>query len=75
MNDSSKIHRLITLRGVREQSFKFAFGYKGGMKGCYTRGCEIITPLSTSVRGLNLTDVIVFDKMMNGEEKAKAWLW
>lgn len=75
MNDSSKIHRLITLRGVREQAFKFAFGYKGGMKGCYTRGCEIFTPLSIAAKGMNLSDVIIFDKMMNGEERARAWLW
>ena len=61
-----KLNRLINLRGQREQAFKFAFGFKGGMKQCYTRGCQIFTPLSFALKGANLSDVLIFDNMFNG---------
>jgi hypothetical protein len=70
-----KLNRLINLRGQKEQAFKFALGFKGGMKQCYTKGCEIFTPLTLSLKGANLSDVLIFDRMMNGEEKALAWMW
>jgi hypothetical protein len=70
-----KLNKLINLRGQREQAFKFSTGFKGGMKQCYTKGCEIFTPLTFSLKGTNLSDVLVFDRMMNGEEKAASWLW
>jgi hypothetical protein len=70
-----RVNRLINLRGQREQSLKFAFGFKGGMKLCYTHGCEIFTPLSIALKGANLSDVIIFDKMINGEVKAESWMW
>lgn len=58
---------LINLRGMREQSFKFAFGYKGGMKNCYTKGCEIFTPLQYALKGNDLSEAILFEQMHNGE--------
>lgn len=57
----------INLRGMREQSSKFAFGWKGGMKQCYTRGCEIFTPLSLSIKGVELSEAIILDQIHNGE--------
>ena len=70
-----RLNRLINLRGQREQAFKFAFGYKGGMKQCRTNGCEITTPLGLALRGADLSDVLIFDKMLNGEVAPKSWIW
>lgn len=61
------LNNLINLRGHREQAFKFAFGFKGGMKQCYTRGCEIFTPLEQSLRGIDLSNAIQIDQAHNGE--------
>ena len=61
------LNNLINLRGHREQAFKFAFGFKGGMKNCYTKGCEIFTPLEFTLRGVDLSDAIFFDRIHTGE--------
>ena len=62
------LHTLINLRGMREQAFKFATGdFKGGMKQCYTKGCEIFTPLAHNLKGVDLSKALIFDKMHNGE--------
>ena len=63
------INALINLRGLREQSFKFAFGYKGGMKQCYTKGCDIFTPLVYALKDIDLSDAILLDMIHNGELK------
>ncbi len=53
------LHLLITLRGMREQAFKFgAAKFKGGMKGCYTKGCEIFTPLALCLKDVDLSPVL-----------------
>ena len=61
------IHNFINLRGLRQQAFKFAFGYKGGMKQCYTRGCEIFTPIEHALKGVDLSNALLLDKMHNTE--------
>jgi hypothetical protein len=62
------LHDFISMRGMREQAFKFATGnYKGGMRGCYTRGCEIITPLGQALRGHEVSGAIRLDQMHNRE--------
>lgn len=59
---------LIALRGMREQALKFAVAkYKGGMKQCYTKGCEIFTPLHHAIKDLDLSQAMKFDQMHNGE--------
>lgn len=63
------LFQLIALRGMREQAFKFAFGHKGGMKGCYTKGCEIFTPLKYAIKGEDIQSAIFYDKVHNGEVK------
>lgn len=61
------LFNLISLRGMREQSFKFAFGYKGGMKQCYTKGCEIFCPLYYAIKDTDISESIRFDQMHEGE--------
>lgn len=67
MKKSNLLHTLISLKGSREQSFRFAFGWKGGMKGCYTRGCEIFAPLHLNMRDLEVSDALHIEAMHNGE--------
>lgn len=67
------VNCLINLRGLREQANyatgKFTPGkYKGGMKGCYTKGCVIYTKLSHALRGAELTNGINLEMMHNGEK-------
>lgn len=54
-----KLNRLINLRGFHEQAYKFTFGYKGGMKGCYIKGEKIFAPLYSAF----------------GKEKPKTWFY
>lgn len=62
------LNNLINLRGFREQSFKFATNkFKGGMKQCYTKGCEIFTPISYSLKAIDISSALLLDKMHNGE--------
>lgn len=62
------IFNLINLRGMREQAFKFATDdFKGGMKQCYTRGCEIFTPLQHALKDVDISEAIRLDRMHNGE--------
>jgi hypothetical protein len=63
----STLHLLINLRGNWEQAFKFAFGFKGGMKQCYAIGCEIFTPLAFSLKNVDLSSAILMDRIMNEE--------
>jgi hypothetical protein len=63
------LNNLINLRGMREQAFKFATAnFKGGMKSCYTRGCEIFTPLYYALKNVELSDALRLDKIQNGEK-------
>jgi hypothetical protein len=55
---SLSLLRMIAIKGMREQAYKFAFGWKGGMKGCYTRGCEIFAPLEHAISDLTITPMI-----------------
>lgn len=57
------IHNIINLRGMKEQAFKFAFGYKGGMRQCVTRGCEIFVPLHHALKSCDLSEAIRRDRM------------
>jgi hypothetical protein len=67
---SNTLLNLINIRGQREQAFKFAASnFKGGMKQCYTKGCEIFTPLYYSLRGVEISEALMFDRMHNGETK------
>ena len=55
---------LIALRGMREQAFKFAAqNWKGGMKQCYTRGCEIFTPLHYALKDTDISEALIFDNI------------
>jgi hypothetical protein len=65
------LFNLIAIRGNREQAFKFAFGHKGGMKQCYTRGCEIFTPLVYALKGADISDALQLDRMHQGEIPAE----
>ncbi len=59
---------LINLRGQREQAFKFACArFKGGMKQCYTKGCEIFVPLRFALTGIDLSGAIHYENCKNGE--------
>lgn len=69
------LNNLINLRGQREQAFKFAFGKKGGMKQCYTRGCEIFVPLSHALKDEEISNAIILDKIHNGECSATDADW
>jgi hypothetical protein len=60
---NSTLNNLINLRGMREQAFGFAFGNKGGMKQCYTRGCEIYTPLHYALKGVDLSSALAIKRM------------
>lgn len=64
---TATLHTLINFRGMREQAFKFAFKYKGGMKQCYTRGCVIFTPLHFALKGCDISEAHIIDMMHNGE--------
>lgn len=64
------INNLINLRGMREQAFKFAFGHKGGQSGCFTKGCEIFTPLQLNLKGIDLQAATALDRCHTGEVKA-----
>ncbi len=61
------LHNVINFRGNREQAFKMAFGFKGGQTHCYTRGCEIFTPISHNLNGVDLSGAIMIQKMHYGE--------
>lgn len=61
------IHSIINLRGLRQQSFKFSFGYKGGMKQCKTKGCEIFVPLAHALKGVDISDAIHYEQIKNKE--------
>jgi len=62
------INNIINLRGHREQAFRFAAGkFKGGAKGCHTKGCEIFTPLALSVRGVEISKEISYLQAFGGE--------
>lgn len=61
------LHTIISYRGMREQSFKFAFGFHGGMKNCYTKGCDIFCPLSWALRGVDLSFALQRERTFNGE--------
>jgi hypothetical protein len=64
------INNLINLRGMREQASRFAFGHKGGQAGCFTRGCDIFTPLQFNLKGIDLQAAIALDRCHTGEVKA-----
>lgn len=72
---NNKLHNLINVRGFREQAFKFALGHKGGMKGCFTKGCDIYVPLQYTLKGVDISDVLIFDAMFSGEKKADPLMW
>lgn len=61
------LHNYINLKGNREQSFKFAFGWKGGMKQCQTKGCDISTPLFFNTKGIDLSGAMILEKLHNKE--------
>ena len=62
------LNTIINLRGYREQSFKFATNkFKGGMKGCFTKGCEIFTPLSYAITNIDVTDAMRYQQAFVGE--------
>lgn len=62
------LHLLIAIRGMREQAFAFACGkFKGGMKGCYTKGCEIFTPLQHAIKGVDVSEALYYDRIHNRE--------
>lgn len=61
------LNTIINLRGYREQVFKFAVGHKGGMKSCYTRGCEIFAPLSYAFDRIDIQNEIRYEQAKNGE--------
>lgn len=63
------LFNFIALKGMREQAYKFALGWKGGMKQCYTRGCEIFTPLGYALKGEEVSEAILIEQMHNGEVK------
>lgn len=65
--NTQTLHTLINLRGAREQANKFAFGFKGGMKGCHTKGCKVFTPLQHSLKGIDLSEALILDKKHEGE--------
>lgn len=52
------LNNVINLRGMREQGFSFAFGKKGGMKQCYTKGCEIFYPIVYALKGVEISEAI-----------------
>lgn len=54
------IHTVINLRGLREQSFRFALSRT--MKGCFTKGCEIFTPLEYALKGVDCQHEITYLK-------------
>lgn len=61
------IIEMIALRGAREQAFKFSFGWKGGMKQCYHKGCEIFVPLHYALKGIDISEAIKLDRMHERE--------
>lgn len=71
------LHNLINLRGNRQQAFEFAMGkYRdpnskrySGMRSCFTRGCEIFTPLSHSLKDVELSKALSLERMINGEDE------
>jgi len=57
------LNQVISLRGLREDSFRFAVKRDGSRKrGCYTRGCEIFTGSQFSLSGINLSTAILYDR-------------
>ena len=56
------LNNFINLKGNKEDSFKFAFGFKGGKKGCFTKGCEIFTNISHNIKGLDISKAIILQK-------------
>jgi hypothetical protein len=41
---------------------------KGGMKACYTRGCEIFVPLHHALKGTDLSSALALKRMHDGED-------
>lgn len=51
------LNRLINIRGMEEQAFKFATGWKGGMKGCKInrkKTYAVDSPLENNIKGINI---------------------
>ncbi len=66
--DFTVLHNSINLRGMKEQAFQFtANKLHGGMRGCYTRGCELFTPLQLNLNDIDLTGALTLDRMHSGE--------
>lgn len=65
--DKETLHNLINLKGMKEQSFKFAFGFHGGMKQCYHSGAEIFCPLNYALYGVDLSKAIQLNRILQGE--------
>lgn len=63
------LNTVINLRGMKEQAFKFAIGKKGGMKGCYTRGGEIFTPLFHALKNIDVQYELRYQQAFIGETK------
>jgi len=61
------LNNIINLRGYREQSFCFAIGKKGGMKQCFTRGCEIFVPLQFALNNIDIQNEIRYEQAKSGE--------
>ncbi len=61
------LNTIINLRGLREQSHKFALDNKIGMKQCYTRGCEIFTPIQHALSRLDVLMEIRYQNAFSGE--------
>jgi hypothetical protein len=61
------LNDFINLKGNREDSFKYAFGFKGGKKSCYTKGCEIFTNMSLNLNGVDISSALILDKIHNRE--------
>jgi hypothetical protein len=71
-NANNALHSIINWRGQREQA-KFAVKYyQSGvgkhLRGAYTRGCEIFTPIRFALKGVDLSDALIIDRAYNGEQ-------
>lgn len=62
------LNNLINIRGQREQAFKFAASkLHGGMKQCYTKGCEIFTPAFHALKGVDVQHELRYERVFFGE--------
>lgn len=61
------LNDFINLKGNREDFFKYAFGFKGGKKSCYTKGGEIFTNMSLNLKGVDISSALILDKIHNRE--------